>query len=117
MSRDVALVTCEGDATYDHGVGHPLEPLTAAEVRLAVSILKDTGKITPTTRFVSVSLKEPPKELVEQYDTTLQSVQSNPVYQQMVAAQANFEKLMAKVNERIFEGMKKGSASPIITLG
>jgi hypothetical protein len=24
---------------------------------------------------------------------------------------------MAKVNERIFDGMKKGSASPIITLG
>ena len=35
----------------------------------------------------------------------------------MVAAQANFEKLMAKVNERIFDGMKKGAASPIITLG
>ena len=43
---------------------HPLEPLTAAEVRLAVSILKDAGKVTPTTRFVSVSLKEPPKALV-----------------------------------------------------
>jgi cell fate (sporulation/competence/biofilm development) regulator YlbF (YheA/YmcA/DUF963 family) len=59
---------------------------------------------------------EPPKELVEKYDSGLQSVQSNPVYQQMVAAQANFEKLMAKVNERIFDGMKKGAASPIITL-
>ena len=35
----------------------------------------------------------------------------------MVAAQANFEKLMAKVNERIYDGIKKGSASPIITLG
>lgn len=60
---------------------------------------------------------EPPKEQVEQYDAGLQSVQGNPVYQQMVAAQANFEKLMAKVNERIFDGMKKGAASPIITLG
>ncbi len=61
--------------------------------------------------------REPPRELVEQYDKALQSVQGNPVYQQMVAAQANFEKLMAKVNERIFDGMKKGAASPIITLG
>jgi primary-amine oxidase len=43
---------------------HPLEPLTADEVRLAVSILRDTGKVTPTTRFVSVSLKEPKKEKV-----------------------------------------------------
>ncbi len=42
-------------------INHPLEPLTAAEVQLAVTILKDAGKVTPTTRFVSVSLKEPPK--------------------------------------------------------
>ncbi|HXH62672.1 MAG TPA: YlbF family regulator [Gemmatimonadales bacterium] len=61
--------------------------------------------------------REPTKEQVEAYDRTLQSVQASTVYQQMVSAQANFEKLMAKVNERIFEGMKKGSASPIITLG
>ena len=60
--------------------------------------------------------REPTKDQVEAYDRTLQSVQASTVYQQMVSAQANFEKLMAKVNERIFEGMKKGSASPIITL-
>lgn len=60
--------------------------------------------------------KEPPQEEVEQYDRALQSVQGSPVYQQVVAAQANFEKLMAKVNERIFDGMKRGAASPIITL-
>ncbi len=61
--------------------------------------------------------REPVKEQVERYDGALQSVQANPVYQQVVAAQTNFEKVMAKVNERIFEGMKKGAASPIITLG
>lgn len=61
--------------------------------------------------------QEPTKEQVEQYDQALQSVQGNPVYQQMVAAQANFEKLMSKINARIYDGMKKGSASPIITLG
>jgi cell fate (sporulation/competence/biofilm development) regulator YlbF (YheA/YmcA/DUF963 family) len=61
--------------------------------------------------------REPPKELVEHYDRALQGVQANPVYQQVIAAQANFEKLMAKVNARIYEGMKQGAASPIITLG
>jgi primary-amine oxidase len=45
-------------------VTHPLEPLTPQEVQLAVALLKDTGKVTPTTRFVSVGLKEPPKESV-----------------------------------------------------
>jgi primary-amine oxidase len=45
-------------------VNHPLEPLSAEEVRLAVSVLKDAGRVTPTTRFVSVSLLEPPKAAV-----------------------------------------------------
>ena len=61
--------------------------------------------------------KEPAVEQVTRYDAALRSVQANPVYQEMVSAQANFEKVMAKVNERIFDGMKKGAASPIITLG
>ena len=61
--------------------------------------------------------REPPKGQIEQYDRALQSVQTNSVYQQVVAAQANFEKLMAKVNARIYDGMKQGAASPIITLG
>lgn len=43
---------------------HPLEPLSAAEVQQAVDLLKGLGKITATTRFVSVALKEPSKELV-----------------------------------------------------
>jgi primary-amine oxidase len=45
---------------------HPLEPLSAAEVQQSVAILKQNGKLTPTTRIVSISLKEPPKELVHQ---------------------------------------------------
>ena len=46
---------------------HPLEPLTQQEVQQAVKILKDAGKATPTTRFVSVSLKEPKKEFVHAF--------------------------------------------------
>src|SRR3954469_6770533 len=50
-----------------NAIKHPLEPLTADEVQLAVSLLKNQGKATPTTRFVSVSLKEPPKEFVHRF--------------------------------------------------
>lgn len=46
---------------------HPLEPLTAAEVKQTVAILTQNGKVNPTTRFVSVSLREPNKELVHQF--------------------------------------------------
>jgi primary-amine oxidase len=45
-------------------IRHPLEPLSATEVKQAVELLRVIGKVTPTTRFVSVSLKEPRKELV-----------------------------------------------------
>lgn len=47
-----------------NAVCHPLEPLTAAEVQQAVELLRAGDKVTPSTRFVSVSLKEPPKEAV-----------------------------------------------------
>jgi cell fate (sporulation/competence/biofilm development) regulator YlbF (YheA/YmcA/DUF963 family) len=50
------------------------------------------------------------------YEQVLSQVQADPVYQGMVAAQANFDKLMVRVNEHILDGIRKGAASPIITL-
>ena len=44
---------------------HPLEPLSAAEVGLASSILKADKELAPTARFVFVSLHEPPKAAVQ----------------------------------------------------
>jgi len=46
---------------------HPLEPLTAAEVKQTVGILTQNGKVNPATRFVSVSLKEPDKQAVHHF--------------------------------------------------
>jgi primary-amine oxidase len=47
---------------------HPLEPLSAGEVKRTVQLLRAAGKVTPTTRFVSVALREPAKELVHDWD-------------------------------------------------
>ena len=80
-------------------------------------VLAEAEQLAQEIERVAQQGKEPSKEQVETYDQALQSVQGNPVYQQMVAAQANFEKLMARINARIYEGIKKGAASPIITLG
>lgn len=60
---------------------------------------------------------EPAEDQVEQYESLLGEIQSDSRYQHLVAAQTNFDKLMVKVNEHIAEGMRKGSESPIITLG
>lgn len=80
-------------------------------------LLADVERVAQDIEQAAQAGREPPKAQVEQYDRALQSVQANAVYQQVVAAQANFEKLMAKVNARIYDGMKQGAASPIITLG
>ena len=61
--------------------------------------------------------REPAPEQLQRYESVVRTLQAHSVYQQWVAAQANFEKLMLKVNGQIAEGIKKGAASPIITLG
>ena len=60
----------------------------------------------------------PPAEAdVAGYDDLLTAIQSDSLYQSVVAAQSNFDKLMLRVNEQILDGIEKGAASPIITLG
>lgn len=60
---------------------------------------------------------EPTNEQMSEYDTLLSTIQADSTYQGMVAAQSNFDKLMMKVNEQMMDGMRRGAASPIITLG
>ena len=60
---------------------------------------------------------EPSPEQQQEIDGLVGKVQADPAYQGVVAAQANFDKLMMKVNEWILDGIKKGSESRIITLG
>ncbi len=59
---------------------------------------------------------EPPKDDIDEYDRLFSEAQADPRYQQLAAAQANFDKLMLRVQERIAEGMRKGAESQIITL-
>jgi cell fate (sporulation/competence/biofilm development) regulator YlbF (YheA/YmcA/DUF963 family) len=58
--------------------------------------------------------KEPDRETAVAYESAVGRLQANPAYQRLVAAQANFDKLMAKVNQAIAQGMEEGGASRII---
>ena len=80
-------------------------------------LLGDMERLAGEIEAVARGGKEPTPDQTDRYDAAVQSIQVSQVYQQMAAAQANFEKLMAKVNARIYEGIQKGAASPIITLG
>lgn len=46
---------------------HPLEPLTAAEVQQALSLIKAMPGFTKTTRIISIMLDEPLKQFVYQW--------------------------------------------------
>ena len=53
--------------TVDEAVGigrHPLEPLTEEEIEAASRIAKEQRGLTERTRFVYISLKEPPKSSI-----------------------------------------------------
>ena len=51
-------------------VGHPLEPLTAAEIGAAADILRAERGLGATARFVFVELHEPPKAAVLAWSAT-----------------------------------------------
>jgi hypothetical protein len=61
--------------------------------------------------------ERPTQEMELQLDDLLCQVQVNATYQRLVVAQENFDKVMSRVNEWILQGIEKGAASPIITLG
>lgn len=60
---------------------------------------------------------QPTAEMEQELEGLLQRVQVSPLYQRMVVAQENFDKIMMQVNQWILEGIKKGATSGIITLG
>jgi primary-amine oxidase len=74
---------------------HPLEPLSLAEIELAVEVLKkQSDKITPSTRFVSVTLREAAKEkilypsneiLIREADVVLFNNATNSCYEARVS--------------------------------
>ena len=43
--------------------------------------------------------KDPPQEMKDEYEQLMSSIQAHPNYQQLVAAQSNFDKIMHVVNE------------------
>ena len=58
--------------------------------------------------------KEPDESQREAYEKLAQDLQTRPAYQSLAAAQANFDKVLQKVNETISKGIQEGSTSRII---
>ncbi len=87
------------------------------EDRDAVASLRKMEQLRQTAQQMIQRGERPTEEMERELDTLLGQVQAQPVYQRLVAAQENFDKTMAKVNDWIVDGIEKGAQSSIITLG
>lgn len=58
--------------------------------------------------------REPSTEVQEEYARLAEELQQRSIYQAVVAAQANFERVMASINEEIARGIEAGEQSRII---
>lgn len=58
--------------------------------------------------------EEPTEEQAQEYEACFSKLQANSSYQRLVSAQANFDKIVNKVNETIHVGIQKGADSRII---
>ncbi|MGI8401863.1 MAG: YlbF family regulator [Gemmatimonadaceae bacterium] len=84
--------------------------------KAAVALLQEMEKLRGDAQQLIQSGENPTPEMEQQLDSMLEKIQSQAAYQRAVSAQENFDKLMLRVNQWIMDGMKKGAASPIITL-
>ncbi len=82
----------------------------------AVTLLQEMERLRGEAQKLIQKGETPTADMEQQLDDLLANIQSQDVYQRAVVAQENFDKIMLKVNQWIMDGMKKGSASPIITL-
>ena len=83
----------------------------------AVALLRQMEQLRVSAQQMLQRGERPTEEMEKQLDGLLGQVQGQSVYQRLVAAQENFDKVMSKVNDWIVVGIERGAASPIITLG
>ncbi len=82
----------------------------------AVTMLRRMEELRNDAQRLIEGGEEPTPEMEKEMDDLLGKVQVSTAYQQAVAAQENFDKLMMQVNNWFAVGIKAGAASPIITL-
>lgn len=58
----------------------------------------------------------PSEETTKAYEDAVRDLELSPSGQAYAVARANFDKLMARVNQQISAGIEKGATSSIITL-
>jgi cell fate (sporulation/competence/biofilm development) regulator YlbF (YheA/YmcA/DUF963 family) len=82
--------------------------------RESVELLNRLGTLEQEIAQALQRGEQPDEEMQRAYEETASTLQSGPVYQGLVAAQSNFDRLLHKVNQEMGEGIEAGSKSSII---
>lgn len=82
--------------------------------REAVTLLNRIQEIQEELQASLQRGEEPGQEEQDRFESIMQELQGMTVYQGMVAAQSNFDRLMKRINEEIGKGIEAGEKSRII---
>jgi cell fate (sporulation/competence/biofilm development) regulator YlbF (YheA/YmcA/DUF963 family) len=82
--------------------------------RETVALLNQISELQERITMTLQSGSEPTPEQQSEYETLATLLQGRPAYQSVAAAQANFDRLMMRVNEEIAHGIEAGEQSRII---
>jgi cell fate (sporulation/competence/biofilm development) regulator YlbF (YheA/YmcA/DUF963 family) len=82
-----------------------------------VALLQKMEELRMSAQRMLQQGQRPTEAMEQELDTLLGQIQVRTSYQRLLSAQENFDKTMGRVNDWIMEGIEKGAASPIITLG
>jgi len=115
----------EGITERAHDLGRQISQTDEYQAlhRARAALNDDREIVTQLNRIVELESEitgmaqrgeEPGEELRKEYEETFNEVQSSPIYQRLVAAQSNFDKILMRVNEEISRGMEAGAQSRII---
>ncbi len=82
--------------------------------REAVTLLNRIQEIQEQLQASLQRGEEPGQEEQDRFESIMQELQGMTVYQGMVTAQSNFDRLMKRINEEIGKGIEAGEQSRII---
>jgi cell fate (sporulation/competence/biofilm development) regulator YlbF (YheA/YmcA/DUF963 family) len=82
--------------------------------REIVTMLTRLGELEQEIGRALQSGQEPAPNTADEYEQIFSAVQSRAEYQGLVAAQTNFDKILARVNDEISKGMAAAGQSRII---
>ncbi|HLI50317.1 MAG TPA: hypothetical protein VKU87_00890, partial [Thermomicrobiaceae bacterium] len=94
---------------------HPLDPLGAGEIEQVVSILRTSGFLPPTARFVSIALREPVKAAVLGHETGRPLDRQAEVIVLDRASGTTYEGLVSLTRREVYSWRDVPGVQPAIT--